>query len=118
MDLPWWGWLLGTLWIAGGLAGFIVFLLRFESVHAIWYHLAGDQTIRPLRIILQLIPLVAVLVFSLLAGPIGLWAEVQSRRDTKQKMQRIEGLRERRRQRRAAPPPADAPVDPANPADS
>ena len=100
MDLPWWGWLLVTLWLLAGVAGFGVFLRRFESPSGLRYYLFGDEAFRAVRTFIRALPLVTIFLFLLVFGPLGLLGEVQSQRAEKQKVQRAELLRERRRERR------------------
>ena len=100
MDLPWWGWLLVPLWLLGGVAGFGVFLRRFESAAGVRYYLVGDEDFRAVRTFIRALPLVTIFLFLLVFGPLGLLAEVQSQRGEKQKVQRMRLLREQRRERR------------------
>ena len=103
MDLPWWGWVLVGLWLVAGLCGFVVFLRRFESPYAVWYYLIGDEEFRgPFRTISRSIPLIAVFLFCLFLGPIGVVAEVQTQREEKLEIARRERLWEERRQRKVA----------------
>ena len=112
MDLAWWGWLLVALWLAAGAGGFVVgFLIRFESPKAAWYFLVDEEGIRPAWLARRLLLVLAILLFSLLLGPLGLAVEVSRRRRQRREAQLREARRLRREQNRA-----DKGIDPVRPA--